>query len=70
MIASPRIATRPWGACFASPGRSRSGTARMVRMFSVMSSPTSPSPRVEPTTSTAPSYTSSTESPSNLGSAM
>ena len=44
-------------------------TERSVRRFSVMSSPSSPSPRVEPTASTPPSYTSSTDSPSYLGSA-
>jgi hypothetical protein len=65
---SPRIATVP--AAGGPSWRSLSGMARIVRRFSVTSSPISPSPRVEPRANKPSSYTSSIESPSNLGSAM
>ena len=44
------------------------GTEAMVRMFSVTSSPVTPSPRVEPRTNRPFSYSKATERPSNLGS--
>ncbi|KAF5034079.1 hypothetical protein DSECCO2_599950 [anaerobic digester metagenome] len=46
----------------------RFGMDLIVRRFSVTSSPTKPSPRVEPRTNTPSRYSSETESPSILGS--
>ena len=59
---SPRTSSR--GSCSGS----RRGTERMVRMFSLTSSPVKPLPRVEPTVSTPSRYSSETERPSILGS--
>lgn len=46
----------------------RFGRLLIVIRFSVTSSPTEPSPRVEPLTKTPFSYSHDTERPSNLGS--
>ena len=62
MYTSPRTSKKGTGSL------STLGTQRMVRMFSVTSSPVTPSPRVEPRTNRPSRYSSATESPSNLGS--
>lgn len=46
------------------------GMERMVRRFSVTSSPIRPSPRVAPRTNTPSRYSSATDRPSTLGSTL
>ena len=46
------------------------GMERMVRRFSVTSSPTWPSPRVAPRTNTPSRYSRATDRPSTLGSTL
>ena len=46
------------------------GMDRIVRRFSVTSSPTRPSPRVAPRTNTPSRYSSATERPSTFGSTL
>ena len=46
------------------------GMERMVRRFSVTSSPMRPSPRVAPRTNTPSRYSSATDRPSTLGSTL
>ena len=62
MYTSPRTSRN------ATEPRSCSGRARMVFRFSVTSSPTTPSPRVEPRTNTPSRYSRETDRPSILGS--
>ena len=66
---SPRTSTRG-GTRPASRGSTPAFAPRRptVRRLAVTSSPTAPSPRVEPSTSSPSSYTSSTARPSSLGS--
>ncbi len=62
MYTSPRTSKRGRGS------GSFSGTDRMVRMFSLTSSPVKPLPRVEPIASTPSRYSRETERPSIFGS--